>query len=112
MYTNDFRIPYELEGKTIETCEMIQAEPFATANRYVLVVFKDGTRHIFAVNAFCFNKPDPSAANMARAQFFSPAEVAEKEQRDQARATHNKKYQREADMRIYLALKASLGIED
>ena len=112
MYTNDLRVPHELEGKTILSCEMIPAEHGRSARRYVLMVFTDNTRHIFAITDFCFHNPSPGATDMASTSFFSLTEIAEKEDREMARMVSKFREDRERDMRIYLRLKETLGIED
>jgi len=109
----DYKKPKELNGKTIETCEIIRSEFGRTCNSYLLIKFTDNTRQLIGIDAFDFYSPDPDVEEMKKAPlFFSVEDICEKVKRDEQDKRDQQKALRKNKINQLKKLQEELGIKD
>ena len=100
-----------LEGKTIQSIEVISAEYGRTYNSYVCVVCEDGTKIILADGDSKPYEPKPKVDEMKKApQFFTPDDIANRVRDIEIDNRQRVKQEQERKTREYNSLKKELGL--
>ncbi len=98
----------ELTGKTISSCELINAEFGRTYDKYLCIVCTDGSKII--IHAGEPWQPDPPIEEMKKApNYFSASDIAYKVERDENLRRRRLQEDKERKQREFEKLKKELG---
>ncbi len=112
MSFQDYKKPSDMNGKTIESSDLIRAEFGRTADWYLCLKFTDGTRMLIGATGFGFYSPTPDAKEMRKAQnFFTAEEITEKINKDERVRQSRERYKKDAKLRMLRDLQRELGVE-